>query len=533
MTRKHDEATAAVQSLQGRLTQVDQIFRKGRQESDAALQSVESVMDQRLRRSCAESHANVESVHAMAESRQERLRSEVAEATLAAEVAVERRLTQSHNKAFEDLERRLAQVQQELAGKTRALESRLLAEFAACEEGARAAAAQVGTRWCEQLAAVDDGMVRVRADAVQGASETRSFVEQLARDRRESSSRLAALDTSVDDFKNDVGALHREVRELGQAHGAVLATLEQLRCSRGSADMELQAAVRDLRQRLAPVETAMTGLGGDASNSREEARASLSGIRELREELNRRDASGVEMSRQLDMLRREVRETRAEMSAGGDRAAGAERLAHEAIQVQQETTRSQRTWRLEAEEQLRRLAREAAREAAHDTAARDAAQRGEDARYLELSAVVDKLTFGSQLQEQTAARALADIMDRADREGDRVSELSASVDRLHREVRQGDRVDLCAKQIQEDVARRFSEAQRFCDVRLDNAMRMAEQLRVTEGAQRNELWREVREIRGAIGELRLRCGLRGGYGDVRLEYMDSADRDNLCRIAGI
>merc|ERR1712216_254960 len=82
------------------------------------------------------------------------------------------------------------------------------------------------------------------------------------------------------------------------------------------------------------------------------------------------------------------------------------------------------------------------------------------------------------------------------------TEIAAKVDEL---ARRWPKVDELALAV-ERLSREANEFHRLCDVRLDTATRAAEQLRVTEGAQRNELWRELRQLRSQFSEIHGRRG---------------------------
>merc|ERR1711862_430585 len=153
--------------------------------------------------------------------------------------------------------------------------------------------------------------------------------------------------------------------------------------------------------------------------------------------------------------------------------------------------------RSEVAEQVRRLG--AMERDTHESA------RG-DRRIGELATLIEKLAHDLE-HERGEIRSVMDLSARTEATGSKVEEIALVVERLAREMRQGgERIDMSVKSIQEDVNRRLVECQRLCDVRLDTATRTAEQLRVTEGAQRNELWREIRDLRGQFSDFRIRCG---------------------------
>jgi len=361
--------------------------------------------------------------------------------------------------------------------------------------------------------------------------EAQRYAERLS---LENSTRVASTSAAADSMRDDVSSLRREFMVLGEEQGSLLSTLEDVRGDRGAADAEVQAiltevrtgssrqatelsrlqsTVQDLGRRLGPVEVSVGTAAGDAAaagtaanGAREEARASLGSVRELREDLSRRlDSLGRDA---LQAVRVDELRLSDEASSAASRASAAERIAREAKLdseraecqaqlMQQDAHREHRTWRLEADEQLRRLG------------CLERSMRGtalDDERLCDLAAAVELLAR-ERHQQGGEARLVTELSVQTEAMDSKISDMAMAVDRLAREVRQGgDRADVCAKRTQEEVARRLAESQRLCDVRLDTATRAAEQLRVTEGAQRNELWRELRDLRGALADIRIRSG---------------------------
>eukprot|EP00929_Paragymnodinium_shiwhaense_P094497 TRINITY_DN55094_c0_g1_i1.p1 TRINITY_DN55094_c0_g1~~TRINITY_DN55094_c0_g1_i1.p1 ORF type:complete len:706 (-),score=195.55 TRINITY_DN55094_c0_g1_i1:78-2195(-) len=97
----------------------------------------------------------------------------------------------------------------------------------------------------------------------------------------------------------------------------------------------------------------------------------------------------------------------------------------------------------------------------------------------------------------------------------RVGELAALMSRLQREMQEETaRVEHAARRfVQEEVDRRLADSQWLIDQRLEKLNRSAEQNRLADAAQRNELWKEVMDLRGVVGELRLKCNMSSSVGN--------------------
>jgi hypothetical protein len=259
-----------------------------------------------------------------------------------------------------------------------------------------------------------------------------------------------------------------------------------------------------MSQRFGPMEKTISDASSDANYAREDAQTALGILHKTREEFDHR----------FDSLARSARAERKDMTASEeagqalDKALDAERFAREVMlgyeradsqsqKNQQHLQLEHRTLKFEVDEYARRVG-------AIERSVRDVSRS--EGRLNELATVVEKLAVDIEI-----APSMSDTKQRTDAAFSKVDDMAITMERLSREVRQGyEKAELSLKRTQEDVARRLLEFQQVNDVRWDNVSRSSEQLRVTEGAQRNELWRELRELRGNIGELRLRCGAASG-----------------------
>lgn len=157
----------------------------------------------------------------------------------------------------------------------------------------------------------------------------------------------------------------------------------------------------------------------------------------------------------------------------------------------QDMHRENSAWRAEVEEKLRHF---------HKVYA-----QGEK-RFQDLEGTVGKLARDVAFDGEEMKSVMM-LPSTAIATGTKVTELSVVVEQLARDMSHSfERADSSTTRVLEDVSHRFAEFQHVCNVRIEAATRAAEQLRVTEGAQRNELWREVRDIRSQLADFRARCG---------------------------
>lgn len=427
-------------------------------------------------------------------------------------------LETSNRKLKEEWERRISDLHDAFENKHSALENRIKTELAACSDGARIAAARIGERWSEQLGVVDGKLIQVRADAAQAISDTQRFAELLS---IETSNRTTSLNGVTETMHEAMEKWVREVVTLGDGQNSLMNALQDLRDGRASADSEFQTilsevrsgasrhaselanlhfAVQDFSQRLAPIEATVSAANNDANIARADARTALSMLHKAQEDFDRRFRESLIPS----AVRNETSASE-EAANALSKAADAERIAREVMfgweRAESQTQKShhdlhleQRTLKYEVDEYTRRLG-------ALERGVRDSSRS--DGRLNDLANVVEKIAAKI---ESGHVPARPDSPQRTEPAFTKV-DVATTVERLSREVRQSyEKAESSLRRTQDDVARRLADFQEVNDVRWEAVSRSSEQLRVTEGAQRNELWRELRELRGNIGELRLRSG---------------------------
>jgi len=438
------------------------------------------------------------------------------------EVTFER--SRKHN---EELDRRISDLHDDFASKHRALENRIKTELSACSADSRSAAARVGERWCEQLGDVDGRLAQVRADAAQAISDTQRLAERLS---IEVSNRATSLAGVTGTMHETLDKWAQELIVLSDAQNSLMGALEEMRDGRASADSELQTilsevrsgaarhaselanlhtTVQDFSQRLGPIEVTISAASSDANIARTDARTALGIVHKTRDEFYHRLDSVCRESPSVKKIHKEAI-TSEEAAIALSKAADAERLAREVMFgcecAESQTQKRQhdlylehRTLKFEFDESVRRMG-------ALERGIRDSSRS--EGRLNELATVVEKLAVKI---ESGDLPSMSDTSLRTEAAFSKVDDMAIAMERLSREVRQGyEKAESSVKRTQDDVARRLADFQQVTDVRWDTVSRSSEQLRVTEGAQRNELWRELRELRSNIGELRLRCGTASG-----------------------
>merc|ERR1711924_443971 len=123
-------------------------------------------------------------------------------------------------------------------------------------------------------------------------------------------------------------------------------------------------AVEDFGKRLGPMEVSVGAASGDASGAREEARASLLGVREVREDFGRRlenfRRDALSSVHSGDVTATDEATTAASLAAAAERFAreakiSSDRAESQAQQAFKELHHEHRAWRLEADEHARLL----------------------------------------------------------------------------------------------------------------------------------------------------------------------------------
>lgn len=475
-----------------------------------------------------------------------------------------------------DLEKRLAQVCQEFSSRSTSMEQRFSAELAAYTDGAKAAVARTGELWCEELAMVDDDMSRVRADAAKAASEAQRYAEKVALETASRAASHAAVAENlreefaslkcevatlgeapwIQDHGNRVelvevlvGAASRDASGAKEEARTALEGVEELRGSffgrcldecreaLGAARVEqgLREELTSLRGevamlggvpltpapwRLSPVTPvpastvgfAVNAASGDASNAREEACASLEGVRELRESLGHR----LDKCWHDDLAAAQAEQAAADEALADEALKQAKDLSikHAATAGKHEAHRASMQTRLEYLEGL--IGDDSIKASERDLSTLNqthpscssastprATKLGSECASSQIGHVqqggAEVRTLDERAVDQLSARTLSTAAN--------VTELMLAVQRLTWEVGQdGERAELAH---QEGLARMAAELQRICDVPLESATQAvaAEQLRspsVAEVAKRDERLCDLLALSGTPADPRIR-----------------------------
>eukprot|EP00747_Dinoflagellata_sp_TGD_P103400 gnl/TRDRNA2_/TRDRNA2_168946_c0_seq1.p1 gnl/TRDRNA2_/TRDRNA2_168946_c0~~gnl/TRDRNA2_/TRDRNA2_168946_c0_seq1.p1 ORF type:complete len:1134 (+),score=276.36 gnl/TRDRNA2_/TRDRNA2_168946_c0_seq1:508-3402(+) len=550
-------------------TLVEQRLRRASNEASAAVRTVETVVEERLRRSSAEATTSAEALEAHVEQRLRRGRSEIAEAVEAAATTVDQCIRHSRlevTKAIDAAEAVRTTVERRLSD--------------GLSEGRREASEEIASMMdklhSKTLDLLDDETVATDNLRGQVSSLNRELSELCEAQRglrvqvgREVSDLRSSQDTTEAELKILLSELRTGETRHGDELGSIQEAVQRLRRQLGSetevsiAGSGLGLAKADLThaQRLAALEEETRGLArrGEAGHAR-----------------------AADMAVAVERLTQETAQSNCRAEALANRAGEEARQANDRVEAtlrrsHEELVQEQQSARRSADDHAQRLAvleRSMHQELADERAAlrRELAGAASSTRVHEIAAQLDDLAqnvrqgsvkaevreLRAELSEQVKRSTLVERnpsptleVERRIRASlkngeSRMDELATLVERLQRDVREqcrrsdsADVVELCVRRVQEEVTRRVQEAQRLCDMRLDGATRNAEQLRTADAAQRSELWRELRDLRVVVNELRARStvGSNGANGGIPGLGGTYAERDGsigkVCSPGGI
>eukprot|EP00927_Polykrikos_kofoidii_P014151 TRINITY_DN16174_c0_g1_i2.p1 TRINITY_DN16174_c0_g1~~TRINITY_DN16174_c0_g1_i2.p1 ORF type:complete len:681 (+),score=170.15 TRINITY_DN16174_c0_g1_i2:194-2044(+) len=485
----------------------EQRLRSCRDNASRSSEAWEAAIEQRLRLTSAEAarySSDTEAFESLVENRLHQCRVDAAETSHQLEALVEQRLRRSQDEAVRstdelraNIDARLRLANAKAADLVKnaevSVESRLRRSQAEASEAARAVEA-LADRFLEQstvesnktveaiMNIVETGWRRTRTETVDAADAAAAQAAEACarRGTAEIKNALEVVMKAEDNFAAEVTACTEEVRSavfqgpthsdyfaarLGEAHGTANEAWAAAKELRDLLDDNLAMAAENALVHTDTIQRAERAARMDAEFSAEQHVVTFSA--ELRDELQR---------------------VRHEVTSFG---------LGEATEMRIELAAEHRCLRNEVEEQLHRLTRLERRSECFEDGAlvftcgtstssptqqplrgcRGGAGSAASASICESPRVAES----SRVSKTGAAR---------------IVELSSQVARLQRESRDA----IC------QAERRLTETQWTMEQRLETVTRLAEQHRLADQTQRGELWKEVRDLRGAVGELRSRCG---------------------------
>eukprot|EP00930_Biecheleria_cincta_P003020 TRINITY_DN103960_c0_g1_i1.p1 TRINITY_DN103960_c0_g1~~TRINITY_DN103960_c0_g1_i1.p1 ORF type:complete len:906 (+),score=252.23 TRINITY_DN103960_c0_g1_i1:138-2855(+) len=499
MARMKTEAEASELSIQEHIRKnSDELVRVHDASEKSLLQRVQQVqsevtaelvsMGKSMERQFDKSETNIE-------QRMKLSKSEASEDIRNVELALELSFKRSRTEATgvaEELQRSIAQVRREL-------DDRLYSDLAAYRDEMQTSLTAVGSKH-ELLVKMQAETSDAATAAARGCERLR---DELLEDISNARDRSVAVAITVESMRESFANLKKDVAGVFEAHQALresfssrsqageaelqaVAADARLATSRHAEELDrLQGQLRSLSHRLGSVEvTAIAADSGfnsaktEAASLRLQLETALAGLQSLRDELGRQfDGTIAELASRASK----------DVAVSRDLQSEARQETHRLARAQEELQREQRSLKSELGEQLQRLA--------HVERSAKEVARGEEASGQRVAKIAEQLERMARTQQRSASEGFGaeQLLAESKLYGGRLDDLQAQVSRLQREShKSNDRFDAALRRLQEEAERRVGQVLRGR----------------SDCSAHTDLWRELRELRSQVGDLRFRASPR-------------------------